>query len=159
MRSGANRYAPSLFTFFSDDSRADELKAYAKANLPAASAPEVAKAVDEIQFRSEFKRRLAPQLSAWIDKKNCRGWRVACRTWIVAASRWLPLQPWLQCLVMTVTARALRRDPQAHRNHGRLDEAVSSEKLLRQVFRPIGQQRDAKEIFLLREIDRVFEKF
>jgi aminopeptidase N len=67
---GANRYAPSLFTFFSDASRADELKSYAKANLPAASAPEVAKVVDEIQFRAEFKKRLAPQLNTWIDKKN-----------------------------------------------------------------------------------------
>jgi aminopeptidase N len=67
---GANRYAPSLFTFFSDDSRAGELRTYAKNNLPAASAPQVAKALDEIQFRSEFKKRLAPQLIAWIDRKN-----------------------------------------------------------------------------------------
>jgi len=63
---GANRYAPSLFTFFSEDSRATELKTYAQTNLPPESAPEVAKAVDEIQFRSEFKARLAGQLSAWI---------------------------------------------------------------------------------------------
>jgi aminopeptidase N len=67
---GANTYAASLFTFFSDDSRVDELKRYAKTNLPAASAQEVAKIVDEIQFRSEFKKRLAGQLSAWIDTKN-----------------------------------------------------------------------------------------
>jgi aminopeptidase N len=67
---GANRYAASLFTFFSEDSRADELKSYAKANLPPASAPEVAKVVDEVQFRAEFKKRLAPQLKAWIEKKN-----------------------------------------------------------------------------------------
>jgi len=67
---GANRYVPGLFTFFSDVSRADELKSYAKNNLPAASAPEVAKVVDEIQFRSEFKRRLAPQLKAWTGKKS-----------------------------------------------------------------------------------------
>jgi aminopeptidase N len=69
---GANRYAPSLFTFFSDDSRANELKAYAKTNLPSASAPEVAKAVDEIRFQSEFKGRLAAQLNAWIDGKKSR---------------------------------------------------------------------------------------
>ena len=67
---GANTYAPSLFTFFADESHANELRTYAKTNLPAASAPEVAKAVDEIQFRSEFKRRLADQLSAWIDSKS-----------------------------------------------------------------------------------------
>ncbi len=67
---GANRYAPSLFTFFSDDSRADELKIYAKNNLPPESAPEVAKAVDEIQFRAEFKKRLTSQLNAWIGQKD-----------------------------------------------------------------------------------------
>src|SRR6266481_2033251 len=67
---GVNRYAPSLFTFFSDQSRADELKAYAKLNLPVTSAIDVAKAVDEIQFRSQFKKRLASQLSAWINKQK-----------------------------------------------------------------------------------------
>jgi aminopeptidase N len=63
---GANRYAPSLFTFFSDVSRADELRNYAKKNLPQASAPEVAKAIDEIQFRAEVKNRLAVQIPALI---------------------------------------------------------------------------------------------
>src|SRR5437870_3284483 len=42
---GANRYAPGLFTFFSDDLRANELKSYAKNNLSAASAREVEKVV------------------------------------------------------------------------------------------------------------------
>ncbi len=63
---GANRYAPSLFTFFSDDSRATQLKTYAKTNLPLASSPEVAKVVDEIQFRAEFKKRLVRQLAALV---------------------------------------------------------------------------------------------
>jgi aminopeptidase N len=66
---GENRYAPSLFTFFSDDSRAEELKNYAKKNLTQAGALDVAKAVDEIQFRAEFKKRLTTQLNAWIDRK------------------------------------------------------------------------------------------
>jgi aminopeptidase N len=64
---GANTFAPSLFVFFPDKSRADELRAYAKSNLPATSAHEVAKAVDEVEFRAEFKSRLAIQLSQWID--------------------------------------------------------------------------------------------
>jgi aminopeptidase N len=63
---GANRYAPSLFTFFSDDSRADELRNYAKKNLPKGTAPELAKVVDEIQFRTEFRNRLVSQLPALI---------------------------------------------------------------------------------------------
>jgi aminopeptidase N len=67
---GANTYAPSLFTFFADNSRAQELRTYAKKSLAAASSSQVAKAVDEIQVQSEFKKRVAPQLSAWIDGKN-----------------------------------------------------------------------------------------
>jgi aminopeptidase N len=63
---GANRYAPSLFTFFSQGSRADELRNYAKKNLPQTTLPEVAKAVDEIQFREEFRNRLISQLPALI---------------------------------------------------------------------------------------------
>jgi aminopeptidase N len=63
---GANRYAPSLFTFFSDEARAGELQNYAKKNLAQATALEVAKAVDEIQFRAEFRDRLASQLPALI---------------------------------------------------------------------------------------------
>jgi aminopeptidase N len=63
---GTNRYESSLFTFFSEESRADELKQYAKNNLASASAREVAKVVDEIQFRTEFRDRLASQLPALI---------------------------------------------------------------------------------------------
>jgi aminopeptidase N len=63
---GANSYAPGLFTFFSDKARAEELKAYAKANLPVESAKDVAKAVDEVEFRAEFKQRLAKQFGDWI---------------------------------------------------------------------------------------------
>jgi len=66
----ANSYAPSLFTFFSEPSRVAELQAYAKMNLPATSAKEVAKAVDEIEFRAEFKNRLASQLAAWIEHQK-----------------------------------------------------------------------------------------
>ncbi|HEU0274808.1 MAG TPA: M1 family metallopeptidase [Candidatus Udaeobacter sp.] len=67
---GAYTYAPRLFTFFSDDSRAEVLKKYAKSSLSAASAPEVAKALDEIQFRSEFKKRLGAEVAAWIGGKG-----------------------------------------------------------------------------------------
>jgi len=71
---GANTFAPSLFVFFSEKSRADELKTYAKSNLPATSAKEVAKAVDEVEFRAEFKQRLAPQLNKWIEQRG-----IVCR--------------------------------------------------------------------------------
>jgi aminopeptidase N len=67
---GANRYASSLFTFFSDQSRANQLEAYAQANLPAASSSDVAKTLDEIQFRAEFKKRLTNELSAGVGQKE-----------------------------------------------------------------------------------------
>jgi aminopeptidase N len=67
---GANSFTPSLFVFFSEKSRADELKAYAASNLPATSAKEVAKAVDEVEFRAEFKKRLVPQLNGWIERPD-----------------------------------------------------------------------------------------
>ena len=59
--------------------------------------------------------------------------------------------------LLTITI-LLRRDPQAHRNHRRFNETVTSEKFLRKIFRPVGQQRDAKKIFLLRKIDGVVEQ-
>src|SRR5947208_13081042 len=51
------------------------------------------------------------------------------------------------------------RDPQSHRNHRGFGETVFAEKRLRHIFRPIGQQRDSEKIFLLREINGVFEEF
>jgi aminopeptidase N len=67
---GANTFAPSLFVFFSDKSRAEELTAYAKSNLTSAGSHEVAKAVDEVEFRAEFKQRIAPQLNRWMEQHN-----------------------------------------------------------------------------------------
>jgi aminopeptidase N len=64
---GANSYAPSMFTFFSDTSRIDELRAYAKSSLPPASAKPVDKAADEISFRAEFKKRLIEQMADWTN--------------------------------------------------------------------------------------------
>jgi hypothetical protein len=63
----ANSYAPSLFTFFSDAGRIAELERYAKTDLPPASAQHVAKAVDEVGFRAEFKSRLATQIGTWFS--------------------------------------------------------------------------------------------
>ena len=62
-----NSYASSLFTFFSDPAHIEELRTYAKQNLPPTSAKEVAKAVDEMEFRAAFKNRLGSQLAAWIE--------------------------------------------------------------------------------------------
>src|SRR5438128_3267791 len=66
----ANTFAPGLFVFFSEKSRADELKTYAKSNLPATIAKEVAKAVDEVEFRAEFKTQIVPQLTASISTQQ-----------------------------------------------------------------------------------------
>jgi aminopeptidase N len=68
-----NSYAPSLFSFFSDPARIAELDAYAKAELPPAAAKPVAKAVDEIEFRADFKKRLIEEMSPWGADNQPRG--------------------------------------------------------------------------------------
>jgi aminopeptidase N len=146
---GATRYAPGLFTFFADDSRANELTIYAKTNLPETSAPEVAKAVDEIQFRAEFKRRLTPQLTAWIERKPLmKQSRFSSKSETTSGNKRRRRSPITE----------LRVDPQAHRNHGGFDETVATEELLSDVFWPIGQKSNSQKIFLFREVDCVLEE-
>ncbi len=64
-----NSFAPGLFTFFSKPKDAEMLEKYARTNLPESAGKSVAKAVDEIGFRAEFKTRLLPQLTSWTETK------------------------------------------------------------------------------------------
>lgn len=66
----ANSYAPGLFTFFSDSARISELERYAKSDLPPTAAKSVAKAIDEVGFRAEFKARLLTQTAAWAKQAD-----------------------------------------------------------------------------------------
>src|SRR5436309_13781999 len=52
----------------------------------------------------------------------------------------------------------LRRDPQAHRNHRRIDKPMLPKKRLRYIFRAIGKQRDSEKVFLLRGSDCALEQ-
>jgi aminopeptidase N len=61
----ANHYVPGIFEGFDDASRADELEAFARKNLPPVTEPAVAKAADNIRFQAEFKARALPQIDAW----------------------------------------------------------------------------------------------
>ncbi len=67
---GINSFAAGLFNFYSDPKYAEVLQTYAKANLPESSAESVGKAVDEIGFRAEFKKRLVPQLQVWMEEAS-----------------------------------------------------------------------------------------
>ncbi|PYK76950.1 MAG: aminopeptidase [Verrucomicrobia bacterium] len=58
----ANSYLPSLFAFFFDPARIEELKTFAKKNLSEASRKPVEIASDEIQFRADFRKRLIEQI-------------------------------------------------------------------------------------------------
>jgi len=64
---GADHYVPNLLRNFTDANRADELEAFARTNLPPQAGPSVAKASDEIRFKSEFKQRLLPEFANWIE--------------------------------------------------------------------------------------------
>jgi|KBSMisStandDraft_5_1062788.scaffolds.fasta_scaffold15354_3 aminopeptidase N len=64
---GIDGFAPGLFIYFSEPKDSETLEAYAKSSLPPSAAKAVAKAVEEIHFRAEFKERLTPQLASWIE--------------------------------------------------------------------------------------------
>ncbi|MBV9008254.1 MAG: M1 family metallopeptidase [Verrucomicrobia bacterium] len=59
---GANSYVPSLFTFFSDTARIDELKTFAEKNLTPDAAKAIEIAADEVRFRADFRSRLIEQV-------------------------------------------------------------------------------------------------
>ncbi|MEY2493367.1 MAG: hypothetical protein QOH24_2318 [Verrucomicrobiota bacterium] len=61
---GANSYIPSLFTFFNDPYRIEELRSFARANLSEGSNKPVEIAADEIRFRAELRKRLLNQIAA-----------------------------------------------------------------------------------------------
>ena len=61
---GANSYIPSLFTFFTDPNRIEELRSFAKAHLSEGSARPVEIAADEIRFRADLRRRLIEEIGA-----------------------------------------------------------------------------------------------
>jgi aminopeptidase N len=63
---GANSYAPGLFTLFSDPARIAELERYAKSDLPASAAKDVAKASDEVGFRADMKLRVTSEMASWL---------------------------------------------------------------------------------------------
>ncbi len=58
----ANTYVPSLFTFFSDTTRIDELKTFAQKKLSPESSKAVEIAADEVSFRADLRRRLIEQV-------------------------------------------------------------------------------------------------
>lgn len=68
----ADTYIPKLFEAFTDKKWALELKNYAKANLPAGAAPQVAKACEKISFHAELKKRLLPALKTWIVARKAK---------------------------------------------------------------------------------------
>ncbi len=61
---GANTYVPSLFTFFSDTARTEELKTFAQKNLSPDARKSVEIAADEIGFRADLRKRLIEQVPA-----------------------------------------------------------------------------------------------
>ena len=62
----ANRIVPGIFAEFTDERRAEELEAFAAANLPAKAGRAVALAADEIRFKSELRSRALREAATWI---------------------------------------------------------------------------------------------
>ncbi len=67
----ANEYVPNLFTYLpATEARAVELEAWAAKNLPPGAGPSVAKAADEIRFQAAFRKRVLPEIEAWVKAKK-----------------------------------------------------------------------------------------
>ena len=66
---GQSRLLSSIATGFTDNERADEILAFAQANLPPASFREVEYSSNQIRFRARLKARTLPVIDAWIKVK------------------------------------------------------------------------------------------
>ena len=65
-----SQYVPGVAGISTDPARADELTAYAKANLSASSARDVAKAVSRIRTAAAQKARLLPSIDTWVAAQS-----------------------------------------------------------------------------------------
>jgi aminopeptidase N len=68
-----NRYIPRLAGNFSEQSRADELEAFAKANLSADAMSEVKKSVTRIRYRADLKKRELPIVDTYACNQKAGG--------------------------------------------------------------------------------------
>jgi aminopeptidase N len=64
-----SRLFSSIATGFTDNDQADEILAFAQANLPPATFREVEYSSNEIRFRARLKARTLPAIDAWIKVK------------------------------------------------------------------------------------------
>jgi aminopeptidase N len=69
----------SIARAFTDDQRADEISAFAQANLPPAALREVENAVHEIRFSAKLKAKTLPAIEDWIKAKLERNTNGALR--------------------------------------------------------------------------------
>jgi len=67
-----NGYAPSIADAFCDASRADELEAYVRKNLPADALAKAREAEAEIRFKASLKRRELPIIDKWVETNAAR---------------------------------------------------------------------------------------
>jgi aminopeptidase N len=59
----------SIARAFTDDQRADEISAFAQANLPPPALRQVENAVHEIRFNAKLKAKTLPAIEDWIKAK------------------------------------------------------------------------------------------
>ena len=67
---GEAYFLPAVANGFNEAARAAELEAYARQTLPAGPHSQVAKVAEQIRFRADFKKRLLPEIGAWLKSKG-----------------------------------------------------------------------------------------
>jgi aminopeptidase N len=65
-----NSFVPGLVMFSSSPKDAENLQKFAQTDLPKTNRKDVAKAVDQIEFRADLKERLRSQLESWIKSQS-----------------------------------------------------------------------------------------
>jgi aminopeptidase N len=61
-----NKYVPSIFSAFSDLTRAAELEAYVRAHATPDAAPKAAESIEGIRLRAKMKQRELPAIDNWV---------------------------------------------------------------------------------------------
>jgi aminopeptidase N len=67
------RFVPDLMGAFSDAARADELRRFAAARMPADARREAERVAEDIDFRADEKRWLVPEIDRWVAAQSPGG--------------------------------------------------------------------------------------
>ena len=67
-----NNYVPSIFTVFTDASRADELEAYVKKHISEEAMQKATETAESIRHKAAIKKRELGVIDKWVEEHRSR---------------------------------------------------------------------------------------